>query len=68
LTSEQAALLKSIYQRIGMVLIDLTRYLKNNRKDDYHAFIETSTVLLYSCNRLTGRPCLHGYIHRGWRL
>lgn len=44
LTSEQAALLKSIYQRIGMVLLDLTRYLKNNRKDDYHAFIEISTA------------------------
>jgi proteasome activator subunit 4 len=45
LTSEQVALLKSIYQRIGMVLLDLSRYLKNNRKDDYHAFIEISTVL-----------------------
>ena len=45
LTSEQAALLKSIYQRIGMVLLDLIRHLKNNRKDDYHAFIEISTVL-----------------------
>ena len=45
LTDEQAALLKSIYQRIGMVLLDLTRYLKNNRKDDYHAFIEISTVV-----------------------
>ena len=44
LTSEQAALLKSIYQRIGMVLLDLIRHLKNNRKDDYHAFIEISTV------------------------
>lgn len=46
LTDEQAALLKSIYQRIGMVLLDLIRHLKNNRKDDYHAFIEISTVLL----------------------
>jgi len=45
LTAEQAALLKSIYQRIGMVLLDLSRYLKSNRKDDYHAFIEISTVL-----------------------
>ena len=52
LTPEQAALLKSIYERIGMILLDLTRYLKNNRKDDYHAFIEISTVLPPTCSRL----------------
>lgn len=53
LTDEQATLLKSIYQRIGMMLLDLTRHLKNNRKDDYHAFIEVSTVLTFRVSRLT---------------
>lgn len=68
LTDKQAALLKSIYQRIGMVLLDLIRHLKNNRKDDYHAFIEISTVLLSCVLGANARLCLLGYIHWEWQV
>ena len=44
LTPEQTELLKSIYKRIGMTLLDVTKYLWEKRQDDMQAFIEVSTV------------------------
>lgn len=44
LNAEQTELLKSIYKRIGMTLLDIARHLWEKRQDDMQAFIEVSTV------------------------
>ncbi|HMD14654.1 MAG TPA: hypothetical protein VKI62_08520, partial [Bacteroidota bacterium] len=44
LNPEQTELLKSLYKRTGVTLLDASKYLWAKRKDDMQAFIEVSTV------------------------
>jgi hypothetical protein len=44
LAPEQTELLKSIYKRIGITLLDVAKHLWEKRQDDMQAFIEVSTV------------------------
>lgn len=59
LNPEQTDLLKSLYKRIGMALLDASRYLWGNRRDDMQAFIEVSTVH-YPVNFTYVRLSTHG--------
>jgi len=66
LAPEQTRLLKSIYKRIGMTLLDLTKYLWGKRSDDMQAFIEVSTVI-HLFKSAESRLFIHGYIPKEWQ-
>lgn len=66
LNPEQTQMLISIYKEIGMILLEVSRYLQASREDDMQAFIEVSTVQR-ALDMVNGRQYIPGFILWEWR-